>query len=429
MKSTKQHLIPWLWVVSLMLAVISFAFWYIIGPQDFTRMTGSNPSLLEARSLREGKIVLPSRVRDTALYDGRVLNVFQPGQTLYFLVHDLIAGEEAVKWVQIEIFIVFVLSVFLLSLAVLSLSGGRIIFPVALVVSAMFGVPYIVSLRPALMGAVWRINHCFAILFMAAALVLIAMKKNTARALLLIGLCIAGATLFRGQSILLLFLPIAMLFQDSEGQSWQIRQNFSSRQDIKTLGRKILCLLAFPILAVLVIAGFQIARFHSPFENGYAYIYEGQTGFLAERATEHGLMSLYYLPENLYRTFCASPRIEFEGWRIAELEGDPRGNSLLFSQPILLILLLLWPSAKAARVQAFLVASLLLALPVWLYHNPGYYAPGYARLSLDYLPLWIATLAVAARYCPTVKRVLLFSIPLAAFAVWYGYKLMCTTSW
>ena len=228
---------------------------------------------------------------------------------------------------------------------------------------------------------------------------------------------------------MLLFLPLAMLFQDSEGQSWQIRQNFSSRQDFKRLGNKLLFLLAFPILAIVIIIGFQVARFHSPFENGYMYIYEGRTDFLAKRATEYGLMSLHYLPENLYRTFCASPQIEFDGWRVSNIEGHPWGNSLLFSQPILLMLLLLWLSLKSARVQSFLMVSLLLAIPVWLYHNPGYYAPGYMRLSLDYLPLWIATIAVAAKYYPDAKRVLLFSIPLAAFAVWYGYKLMCTTRW
>jgi hypothetical protein len=220
-----------------------------------------------------------------------------------------------------------------------------------------------------------------------------------------------------------------MLFQDSDGQSWQIRQKFSDRREIKTLGKKAMCLFAFPILAVAIIIGFQTARFHTPFENGYKYLFEGRSDYLAKRATEHGLMSLHYLPENLYRTFCASPKMEFEGWRVTELEGDPRGNSLLFSQPILLMFLLLWPSLRAARVQSFLAMSLLQALPVWLYHGIAYYAPGSPRVSLDYLPLWIATMAIAATYYPAAKRILLFSVPLAVFAVWYGYKLMSTTGW
>jgi len=428
MEARKHPYLPWLWIVSLILAIISFSYWYIIGPQDFDYITHVNTSLLEARSLSEGKITLPDRALDTALYNERILNVFQPGQTLYLLTHDLIFGKEAVKWVQIEVFLVFVISVFLFGLAVLSLSRGRVIFAVALAVSTMFGVPYISCLRPALRGMVWQINQCVSFLFVAAALALIAMRKLTARTLLLVGLCIAGATVHRQQFILLLLLPIAMLFQDPDGESWQIRRKFSDRKEIRALAKKNLCLLVFPIFAVAIIIGFQMARFGRPFENGYTYLFEGRSDYLAKRVNEHGLMSLHYLPENLYRIFWASPKMEYEGWRVTELEGDPRGNSLLFAQPILLMGLMLWPSIRTARVQSFAAIALLQALPVWLYHGIAYYAPGSPRASLDYLPLWIATIALAARYYPAAKRVLWFSVPLAATAVWYGYKLLATTS-
>lgn len=167
-----------------------------------------------------------------------------------------------------------------------------------------------------------------------------------------------------------------------------------------------------------------MARFHNPLETGYARLYDGRSDYLAQRAHDHGLFSLHFLPENLFRMICAFPKFEFEGWRIQRIVGDPRGNSLLFSQPILLVVPFLWRSLKAARAQSFLFMSLLLAVPVWLYHNPGFYAPGYMRLSLDYLVLWLATIAVLGRYVSRSKCLPWGSVGLTALSVWYGIALL-----
>jgi hypothetical protein len=230
--------------------------------------------------------------------------------------------------------------------------------------------------------------------------------------------------LFRTQNALLLFLPLSLLVQDPEGRSWQLSEAVATPAARRALAGRVTKLFLFPLLAAIILAGFQMARFQNPFETGYAYIYVGRTDYLAQRASDYGLFSLHFLPENLYRTFLAFPIFEIEGWRLTKIIGDPRGNSILFSQPILLTILFLREGLVTARAKSFLFVSLLLAIPVWLYHNPGITAPGYMRLSLDYLPLWVATVAVFASYASRSRSVLWAAIVSAIWSILYGIALL-----
>jgi hypothetical protein len=76
------------------------------------------------------------------------------------------------------------------------------------------------------------------------------------------------------------------------------------------------------------------------------------------------------------------------------------------------------------RAKSYLFECVLLAIPVWLYHNPGLTAPGYMRYSLDYLPLWLATIAVFARDVPKSRFVVYASIISAAWSIFYGIALL-----
>lgn len=410
-------------VVSLILVVASFSYLFLVNRYDFS-IKETNVSLVEAQSILSGEITLPQRLHDTALYKERVVNIFQPGQTIFFLAHLIAAGgNRGVGIFQVELFLVFVLSVFLFSLALFRLSNGQAIFSMSLAASLLFGAPYIANLPVALNGSVYRVNHVLSILFVAAFLFLVG-SKNLDQKLPLIGACIGAAMLFRMQNALLFFLPLSLILQDVEGRSWQISEAFSTPAARLALASQVAKLFVFPLLAGIIIAGFQVARFQNPFETGYAYIYVGRTDYLAQRASEYGLFSLHFLPENLYRTFFAFPIFEIDGWRITKIIGDPRGNSLLFSQPILLIIFFLRKSLATARAKSFLFVSLLLAIPVWLYHNPGITAPGYMRYSLDYLPLWIATIAVFASYAPRSRYVLWASVIAAIWAILYGIVLL-----
>jgi len=217
------------YVVVLGVVAASLAFLFLLDGSDLSLRHNDNPSLLEARSILMGRIALPQMVHDTALHRGQVINVFQPGQTIFFLAQLVAAGDRMLSVFQAEMFLVFVLSVFLFSLVLLQLSGGRAVLSASLVASAMFGAPYIASLRLALVGSVYRVNHCLSILFVVGLLVLVE-KEATHWRLLLMGACIGGAMLFRAQNVLLLFLPLSYLLQDSEGRSWQVAEAISTSE-------------------------------------------------------------------------------------------------------------------------------------------------------------------------------------------------------
>ena len=113
---------------------------------------------------------------------------------------------------------------------------------IALTASAVFGAPYVVSLRSALDGSPWRVNHVASVFFAAAALNA-ASRGVTTRALAWTGFCIGGAMLFRAQSVLLLALPLALLLQDGQGAGWL--------PPTARPGRRVAALLAYPALAAL----------------------------------------------------------------------------------------------------------------------------------------------------------------------------------
>ena len=410
-------------IISLMLVITSLSFLFLLNRNNLS-IKERNASLIEAQSILRGSITLPTRVFDSALYRGQSLNIFQPGQTIFFLAHILAAGGDGgVGFFQAELFLIFVVTVFFFSVAIYKLTNGQAMLSLAIAASFMFGTPYIASLPVALRGSVYRVNNVLAIFFVVAFL-FIASSKTFDKKLLLAGACIGMAMLFRLQNALLLFLPLSILLQDSEGKAWQFSSCFSTPVARTKLAVQITKLLIFPTLALLIIAGFQMARFQNPFETGYAYIYIDRSDYLAQRAATYGLFSVHFLSENLYQTVLALPTFKFEGLHLVKIIADPKGNSLLFSQPILLLLILLSKSLSNARAQSYLFASVLLAIPVWLYHNPGLTAPGYMRYSLDYLPLWLATLAVFARYVPKSGLVIYASVISAAWAIFYGVALL-----
>jgi len=425
---------------------------------DLSCHGSKNPALLEAQSLLDGKIAIPQRVHDSALFGGKAYNVFQPGQTLFFLTHYLLFGEHGLKLFQLELLLVAVFSTLLLGQALLTLTGEQMVPAICITVSAIFGAPYLVSLRQAFHCSVYRVNHCMSLLFISLSLYLLNRLPPSAIGsrrdrLLSIGACIGAAVLFRAQHVLLVLLPLGCLLQDEN--TWAIRRVLRDSSLRRNLAQELVHLLLFPALAVLIIFGFQAFRFGNPLTSGYELIYVGRTDVLAERARTYGIFSLHFVPENLYRTFLALPTFSFDGrWRLSVV-GDPRGNSLLLSQPLLLLFPLLEPIRKTvqaaslcrlyrrigmrrlrfsdrhllpglrtARAQNYLLSALALAVPVWLYHNPGYHAPGYMRLSLDYLPLWVAALAASMRALPH-KRYLSYALLLCAlWAVIYAQLLL-----
>jgi hypothetical protein len=154
-------------------------------------------------------------------------------------------------------------------------------------------------------------------------------------------------------------------------------------------------LLAGIALPALLIAWYNVARFGSPFDFGYAYIPSGETGLVTdEHWFRYGLVSPLYIPRQLYAIFLQS----FD-WRdvFPYLAPNITGLSLTLSAPFLF-----W-SAAAWRVRhveplvpVAMLSVLLVMLPDLLHGSWGFAQFGY-RFILDAVPILLLLLGWAYR--------------------------------
>jgi hypothetical protein len=383
-----------------------------------------NPAFREARALLlDGTINLAERAWDSAEYEGRFVNVFQPGQTVLFFLQLLIREDIAPRYWSLEIFLVYMAAGAMWACALVALTRGSLKVALPLAISVILGAPALASLPVAMGGSVYRSNHVLASPFIIAALWLMARPRGWR--LWAIGASIGAAMLFRSQNLLLMAIPMLLLFQSESGDRWRVKERLATAENRRAAFRDLVALCAGPSIAVAALCLVNYVRFENPFENGYAYIYEGRVDFLAVRAREMGVWSLAFLKENVWRTLFTLPAVHFEGARIVRIEGDPLGNSLLFSQPILLLAAFAGTALFKPRTLAFLFGAALMALPVLTYHNPGLYAVGYMRYSLDYLFVLVAAIAVAlGREAPQVRGWTVAAWLSAAWAVYYCVALL-----
>lgn len=431
------ELLRWPMVAAFVLVALFFFFrgqspwFYLFQSGHALRPDRNNVSYMEAARWMSGHLTLidditshpHERHHDSAYHNGASYNIFQPGQTLFFMGSFLIWNPE--RGIPIFKFLILALGIGTAGIYATTffLGAGRRWLPASLLLITCFvGAPFAPSFDRALHGSVYRVNHVFVWFFIGLFLMMLN-RPLTDRRLLLLGGIAAAAILFRLQALLVLLLPTLLLLQDGEGKSWRIREKLLNADERMRLFRRLLLLGVIPLLAVLLVHWLNYLKFGNPLETGYMKIYEERDDYLAARAHEHGLMSLHFLPENLFRHFVSTPEVEFNGWFDVRVDGDARGNGILFSMPLLFAFLLLAGQVwKNPRIQAVFLTTLLVSLPVLLYHNPGYNAPGYSRYSLDYLPLLFFLLALCFGQASRWKGVSFAAIPAAIWAV--GYTLM-----
>lgn len=152
--------------------------------------------------------------------------------------------------------------------------------------------------------------------------------------------------------------------------------------------KKIVSLISL-IMPVVVIAIFLLlynyARFHNPFDQGYASQMIPQH---AEVRRALGIFSLQHLPGNLYYLFLAAPSPVWHDRMTPIFEfpyfvANPWGMSIWITSPLLLILFGL---KLRDRTSLFLLLTVtLIAVPIILYYGIGFRQFGY-RYALDFLP-------------------------------------------
>jgi hypothetical protein len=170
-------------------------------------------------------------------------------------------------------------------------------------------------------------------------------------------------------------------------------------------------LVAGVAVPALLIAGYNLARFGSPFDFGYARIPSGETGVVTDEYWfRHGLVSPLYLPRHLYAIFLQS----FEWVEAAPfLRPSTSGLALTFSAPFLFLAV----RARGPLVAVTWLSVALVLLPDVFHGSWGFAQFGY-RFILDAVPLMLLLLGWAYRERASAVLIGLVALGIAVHA--YG---------
>jgi hypothetical protein len=198
----------------------------------------------------------------------------------------------------------------------------------------------------------------------------------------LAGLFIGLAFLCRQMAI---FYPLFLLFLC-------LRRERPFRGGLTGLVKPVI-LAAIPVAAALAVYfAYNIVRFGSPTETGYAFINNpDQATFIWRRISETGLFSRDYMLFNTLYLFLQGFHFEFGGPQLTALTGfDRAGTALLVTSPWVLLAFY----AKVDRV--FLAGAAVIAIIAGItlfYHSNGAEQIATQRYALDWLPILIVLMA------------------------------------
>jgi hypothetical protein len=159
--------------------------------------------------------------------------------------------------------------------------------------------------------------------------------------------------------------------------------------------RAHLALLAGVAAVALPIAAYNVARFGSPIDFGYARIPSGEFGLVTDEPWfRHGLLSPLYIPRHLYAMLLQS----FEWVDVAPfLRPSITGLSLTLSAPFLFFAACAWSvRERHPLVPVALLCVPLILLPDVLHGSWGFAQFGY-RFVLDAVPVLMLLLGWAYR--------------------------------
>jgi hypothetical protein len=346
----------------------------------------TNPAVLEASAWRAGRLDLDAwregqvggRIRDTALVDGKIYNVYPPLFTglsvIALTLGDLVGvpgGTFFPPWYVLLVALPLPLVGFWAFQQVL----GKPDWSAVLTGYWLVGTPMLPMLGDCKDGSINAINQVLA----TAGLMLIAGDLLGRKRIwpAVIGLLIAAWT---RQLTLIFGLPILWV-------AW--RATDARRQ------RKGAVAAAGLAVAGGLLMALNWLKFGSPVESGYAAVYEEREAdpYYATRCREHGLCALVFVPENARLLNLMPPRFRITPEGIQQAN-DNEGVSIWMTTPLLLGVLLGitgWWRKPGAR--ALMGASLVVVFLFLTYHSPGTPQVGYYRYALDVIPVWMVVVA------------------------------------
>ncbi len=247
-------------------------------------------------------------------------------------------------------------------------------------------------------GNTWYFAQVTAVMFSTAAILLTLHRRWP----LLVGLLLGFAVLSRLPVVLTAPFFAAML----AGLGWPLRMPEHRSRAI----RSVVLFGAGLAVPLAAFALYNVARFGSPFEFGYALI----PGVLEERYYTEGIFSISYIPRHIYAIF-------FRSWiwndDFPYLWASWWGLAITFTTP--LYFWVLKARLQDPRVLWAAIGIGLTLIPIVTHGNVGFTQFGY-RFSLDVQPLLFVILAtVYERGMSRVAWIVAaLSILFCAYGVW-----------
>ncbi len=166
-------------------------------------------------------------------------------------------------------------------------------------------------------------------------------------------------------------------------------------------------------LIAVGLAAYNLARFGSPFDFGYAHIPSGETGLITDEPWfSEGLMSLSYIPRHLEVMILGGFDVVAEA---PFLRPSWNGMSLLLTAPFLFLAVL----ARGRMVPWLWLGAALVILPDLMWGSWGFAQFGYRRI-LDVVPLLLLLLGLAYRDRTSwvLRAAVVIGVVVHAYGIW-----------
>jgi hypothetical protein len=242
-------------------------------------------------------------------------------------------------------------------------------------------------------GSVWQVNQVVSTFFGVAGTAVIFRKNRTSRDYLISSLLYGIALLGRPTVGLLSVIPLSLAYRN--------------------LTRRNLFAIALPLaLAMSILFFYNAVRFGNPFETGHRFLTEAAE--LAAKREEHGMISLFYIPTNVWHMIAAPPRISWNNGPALDI--DLMGNSIFLLSPFLV-----FAFGTLTRIRSnTLIASSWIGIAVTagaslVYYNTGWMQFGY-RYALDF-----SFLLVILAYIRFAGRLRWWMPLLSLYTLWVNY--------
>lgn len=187
------------------------------------------------------------------------------------------------------------------------------------------------------------------------------------------------------------------------------------RSELRAMARSAVA-FGLPIAGAIAVYGwFNWVRFGSPFETGYGISLLTIPGLEERRA--QGLFSIVQIPENLKLALLQLPD---RTGQFPFFSASPFGMSMALVSPALVTSL--WAGFRDRMARLLWIATVLVAVPVFLFYGGGLVQYGF-RYSLDFTPFLVALMAIGSHRWigwPEKLLVLVGIGSVIAGICWYG---------